>query len=313
MKTIKLESIRIDGGTQSRVELNQEYVSELAEAMQANTDVPPVIVFFDGSTNWLADGFHRYFASKKAGFKEINADVRKGTQEDAILFAVGANAQHGLRRTNADKRKSVEMLLALPKWKTASSRDVAEQCGVSNFLANEIIKRLLESNSRTVVGRDGRSYNTTNLSTNKPSSSHEVTNDFDLSEDDIEESEPINTQAEQPVIKDRLGHVISDLKIVSAFNRSSELETLSRQVTDIKSVISRAVDSKDELFARVSSSMVLSSLDKAASNIRHSRPHSVCPYCQHAGNDSCKACNGTGWLTKLQWDCVPAEIQETLK
>lgn len=36
---------------------------------------------------------------------------------EAILFIVGANASHGLRRTNADKRRTVERLLADEEWR----------------------------------------------------------------------------------------------------------------------------------------------------------------------------------------------------
>ena len=37
--------------------------------------------------------------------------MRQGDRRDAILHSVGANATHGLRRTNADKRRAVSILL----------------------------------------------------------------------------------------------------------------------------------------------------------------------------------------------------------
>jgi hypothetical protein len=42
------------------------------------------------------------------GLVEIDADVRQGSLRDAILCAVGTNAEHGLRRTNRDKRNAVD-------------------------------------------------------------------------------------------------------------------------------------------------------------------------------------------------------------
>ena len=36
-------------------------------------------VFYDGTDNWLSDGFHRLYAARNAGFDEIDADVRQGT------------------------------------------------------------------------------------------------------------------------------------------------------------------------------------------------------------------------------------------
>jgi len=68
---LELASIRVDGGTQSRLELNQEVVNEYAEHMAEGDVFPSVIVFQDGATYWLADGFHRYFATKKNKGKTI--------------------------------------------------------------------------------------------------------------------------------------------------------------------------------------------------------------------------------------------------
>jgi len=33
-----------------------------------------------------------------------------------LLYAVGSNATHGLRRSNADKRRAAQMLLEDPEW-----------------------------------------------------------------------------------------------------------------------------------------------------------------------------------------------------
>lgn len=127
---MKLAAIRIDGGTQSRVEINQAAVADYAEALTEGAKLPAVIVFFDGVDHWLADGFHRYHAHRKIDAREIDAEVREGTQRDAVLFSVGANATHGLRRSNADKRKAVETLLADAEWATWTDREIATICGV---------------------------------------------------------------------------------------------------------------------------------------------------------------------------------------
>ena len=48
------------------------------------------------------------------------------TQRDALLYAAGCNAGHGLRRTGADKLKAVRLILADPEWAKCSSRWIAE-------------------------------------------------------------------------------------------------------------------------------------------------------------------------------------------
>jgi phage N-6-adenine-methyltransferase len=106
-----LKKIRIDGGTQPRAAIYDNVINDYANALLEGTILPPVVVFFDGDDYWLGDGFHRYHANKKAKFSEIEADVRNGTRRDAILYSVGANVDHGLRRTNEDKRRAVMTLL----------------------------------------------------------------------------------------------------------------------------------------------------------------------------------------------------------
>lgn len=127
---MKLSQIRTDGGTQPRAELSQDMVQEYAEAMAGGALFPPVDVFYDGRTYWLADGFHRYHAAQKLGLSDLPATVHQGTQRDAVLFSVGANAAHGMRRTNEDKRRAVMRLLDDAEWAKWSNREIARQCFV---------------------------------------------------------------------------------------------------------------------------------------------------------------------------------------
>jgi uncharacterized ParB-like nuclease family protein len=136
IQTLKLDQIRIDGGTQPRVAIDEDVVAEYADLYSNGVDLPAVTVFHDGSTYWLADGFHRYWASKRAERETIAVDIQQGTRRDAILYSVGANSTHGLRRTNEDKRKAIQTLLDDEEWSQWSAREIARSCGVShNFVA----------------------------------------------------------------------------------------------------------------------------------------------------------------------------------
>ncbi len=129
--TLALTKVTIDGGTQSRVALNEDVVSEYADAIRRGAALPPVVVFHDGGTYWLADGFHRFHAHRAARAEDIDADVFTGTKRDAVLHSVGANANHGLRRSNDDKRRAVQTLLDDAEWAQWSDRQIADACGVS--------------------------------------------------------------------------------------------------------------------------------------------------------------------------------------
>ena len=132
MKMVKLEDIRIDGGTQYRDQINQDVVKDYAEKMREGEEFPPLATVFDGTTHWLVDGFHRYFASHDLGFKEVEITYKPGTQEEAQIIALGVNAGHGLQRNNATKRKVVEAALAHPKTQGLSNIQIAKLCKVSD-------------------------------------------------------------------------------------------------------------------------------------------------------------------------------------
>ena len=138
MKTLNLNSIIIDKGTQSRAAISEDTVTDYAEAMQAGDQFPPVVVYHDGVDYYLADGFHRLHAAKRLHKASIQADVKTGTLRDAILYSLGANRDHGLRRSNADKRKCVQTLLEDFEWGELSVNEMARICGVSPQLVTAV-------------------------------------------------------------------------------------------------------------------------------------------------------------------------------
>lgn len=71
------------------------------------------------------------------GVPEVSVEVHPGGQREALFYACGANTTHGLRRSNADKRKAVVTLLQEGEWSGWSDNAIAKACGVSHtFVAN---------------------------------------------------------------------------------------------------------------------------------------------------------------------------------
>jgi hypothetical protein len=130
-RLLPLEAIRRDDACQPRATTYLEMVQDYAEAMLAGAQFPAVVVFYDGDAYWLADGYHRTDAAEAALRTEILADVRDGTKRDAILHSLGANAAHGLKRSNEDKRRAVMTMLQDAEWSRNSDRDIARHCGVA--------------------------------------------------------------------------------------------------------------------------------------------------------------------------------------
>ena len=156
-----LEQIRTDGGTQPRAQMDRTVVAEYAADMGNGATFPPVVVFYDGSEYWLADGFHRVEAAKSLGLVEIAADVRQGTLEDAKWYSYSANKLHGLRRSNEDKRRAVEAALAHPYASRHSGEEIARHCGVSNATISRYrnsISYIVRDDEQRTVTRNGTTY-----------------------------------------------------------------------------------------------------------------------------------------------------------
>lgn len=171
LQELKISDIRIDGGTQIRKQLNQDKVDEYLSQMQDGVVFPPVTVFFDGSSYWLSSGFHRYFMHKKAGRELIGADVREGTLDDAILFALGDN-KHGLNMTAEDYRRSIEIMLNNPKWKGWSNVQIAKHIGVSAMTVGRVKKErnIEQPAKKTYIDKHGNeaTMDTSNIGKKKP-------------------------------------------------------------------------------------------------------------------------------------------------
>lgn len=163
MKVIEvpIDQITIDHETQSRAATNSDTVAEYAEAWSSEADFPPVELFSDGGAYHVGDGVHRILSAEAAGVFSVPAHIHKGDRRAAAIYACGANKSHGLKRSNADKRKCVERMLKLePEW--ADNR-IAEHVGVVNHLVSSVREQLgtnpsceVDVNPPTRVGKDGK-------------------------------------------------------------------------------------------------------------------------------------------------------------
>lgn len=132
IRTIPVKDITVDLDCQPRLTIDTHIVTDYADDMAGGAEFPPLTVYQDDATHWLADGFHRLAAVLSLGLAEVRCDVRPGGKRDAILFAVGANSVHGLRRTNVDKWRAAETLINDPEWSAWSDREIARQCGATH-------------------------------------------------------------------------------------------------------------------------------------------------------------------------------------
>jgi uncharacterized ParB-like nuclease family protein len=163
---ISLDSIEWrDMSTFVRCGMDGDQVENLQAAYEAGEDVPPVDLFSEKVQSedatgiesrvryYIGDGWHRFHAAREIGREVIPALVHSGGKREALRFALGANAAHGLRRTNRDKRKAVEV--ALREFPNLSNRAIAELCRVGPSMVNGVRPQLPDSGSSR-VGKDGK-------------------------------------------------------------------------------------------------------------------------------------------------------------
>lgn len=146
LETLKLAEI-ITGHTQFRAAENPATVAEYADAMQAGETFPPIVVWRVGAELHLSDGYHRLAALRKLGRDTVQADVREGSALELFEHALGANARHGLPRTQEDKRKAVRAALAHPELSQRSDTQIAKLCGVSQPFVSGLRRTLSGSST----------------------------------------------------------------------------------------------------------------------------------------------------------------------
>lgn len=137
--TMRLDQLTIDKAAHTRVSLDQSRIDDYAEAMEEGIIFPAVVVFHDGKVYRVGD-FHRVAAAIKAGLESIPVEIRKGGLRDATIYNAGSDKAHGLNKSNADKRKAVEYLLADDEWSSCSGRTIARHVGCSAPFVEKVAK-----------------------------------------------------------------------------------------------------------------------------------------------------------------------------
>jgi hypothetical protein len=155
-KRLNLDEIKLEPKLMVRADLDDDAINEFADAMAVGAKFPPVDVFGIDGGYFLVDGWHRYHAAERIADNMIAAKIHQGTAKDALAFALKANQAHGVRRSNADKRKAV--MLALAEWPDLSSRALADVCGVSDVFVGEVRKQVQTDCTSSRKGKDGKAY-----------------------------------------------------------------------------------------------------------------------------------------------------------
>ena len=254
---MKLTEITVDSSLQGRSKLNQEVIDEYSETIREGGKLPAIKVFRIGSSHYLVDGWHRYFAHKKAGLADIEVDVIDGNMREATLYAIGANDDHGLRRNNEDKRKAVMMLLDDVEWSEWNDSEIAKAARVSRMTVSRIKSSLGIKKDEVKIIRDGKEIklNTANIGSKnekkflgvQPIQEENFENEITAEmEAIVEENETLTrrlavaameaSDEEKRMAEDQLAQMAAEIKTLTATLNSSQTQanTYMNQVADLK-------------------------------------------------------------------------------
>ena len=342
MQELLIEKIRTDGGVQSRERINDEYVAELADLIKVGKKLPPVDVYNDGTNIWMSDGFHRLHAHVKANKRTIRCDVHKGSKADAIWASCAANQSHGLRRTNADKRHSVELALKINGG--MSDRAIADHVGVDHVFVAGIRRQVVTVTTCERVGKDGKTYKVP-PPPGPPNPAKDVKPQEDTqrkipppgqlasaagttadmagrkinphptplpSQGEGEEREgmtPPPPPALPPAERlDIVGKPIPD-HLLPLWDRGSQIADMASSVTRMSGLIRRMHDEGDLVILDGNGQAIVAALETAKQGLKANIPFAVCPYCKGTLSDSCRFCKGRGIVGEFAYKYVPGELK----
>lgn len=308
---VPLQEIVLRKGTQTRAEIQSDAVEDYADVYRRDSKLlPPLTLFRLDGELVLVDGFHRHQAATVAGLKSVLCEIRTGTLDDALTFALSSNVEHGIRRTAADKRRAVER--CLEAWPKLSDRKAAELCHVEHHLVADVRRLLgeLDLNNPTPVNSGIRTTNTSsiNRSGGIPTSATPDSQVPNTQRVEIQPSQKkaLSTHASNGKVTQELdatGTIIPS-DALPFWARRQEVQDIMSDLSRIKSIISKAKADGDPLYGVISNGVIVH-LEQAFTHISEAKPYAVCTQCMGSPSfqpTGCGMCGNTGLIGKYKWD-----------
>jgi hypothetical protein len=310
---VPLDRIPTDQGGQTRVHVHAGAVRDYAAAMTAQLadgglQFPPVVLFTDGRDYWLADGFHRVLAARKAGLAEIAAQVHPGTQRDVLLFAVSANGAHGLPRTRADMRKLVGLLLADVEWSQWSDREIARRCRVDHKVVSRLRRRACGAQPHMPDRKVRRGGTVYQMDVNSRGAAEQPAPD--AAAVPVPATDPAGIPVPEPQVK-----------IFAALVDFTEADRLFGELAALLDRIARGpageLYRQEMIWAGPDKGFACAALGACRRKLAGAAPYcSYCPVCDGKPQRlraECKKCRGRGWTTRAAFEsCLHVERQHVL-
>jgi len=314
-KTMNVIDIKAERDLQPRVRTSAAVVAEYAALIESGITLPPVEVVYDGTDYWLTDGWQRVEAAINIGVSLIEANVTKGSRADAAWAAVTANSTHGLRRTNADKRRAVELALKHEKGKNLAAAKIAEHCGVSDKFVTSVSDSLVTAavipKKQTAAERAAEALADP---ANEGKSNREIADEIGVGRDTVNQAASDRNpngsdfgQVALDPLKDQFdneleGEVAIDFEVIPPI-----IKEHMKSLNSITAAINRMYTAEDRATRFLTHNRFKAAARELKSLLQSLVPHCLCPSC---GGDGCTGCRNTGWVNKLVYSTTVPEDQK---
>ena len=337
---IKITDINEEKSLRVRVQMDNNAIQEYAAYLAANKPPMPPIVLFGPDVfgkYFLSEGWHRIAAHKLADRTHIMAYVHelKNLNEgwkEALAHALGSNTWHGVRRTNADKKRCIE--LAIKHWPEWSYRRISEACQVDDMTVKKIRTELEDREQvqpvSKSVGKDGKAYDrqvrnsapesydlqVPKSAPDKIGDFSDVTNDGESTSGECQDMprsvplppKPITHIADDGVMEDERGTHIQPARM-ALWGRRKEVYALMKRLSEITATVRAYVKDNDPMWMGDGSGhppldwqAFEADMKRAYGNLDNVMPYCVCTFCNGAGK--CRACSGTGFMSKFRFKTI---------
>ena len=299
-KLIFLTEINFKDSPVVRVGLpNKEIVEQYAQNYTEKQGMPPIVVFYDEDTKqfYLADGRHRCAAIESLGRKAIMANLHQGSLMEALKFALLANSQHGLPRTQADKRRCIEA--ALKEWPTASNLHLATMTATSDKTV-ATVREEMEAAKKIVASPTRQSSSGATIAAKRTKA-------------DKDDEEPARVVTGE-IAKDQLGRIIP-LGVVKYWKRIPEVEKQLELIANVIGFAKHINKEEDLMYAEVDPDYIIAKFELAFADLSTAIPYAVCTACQghpETQKNGCRMCMGRGLISKFRYDTIVAKETKSI-
>jgi len=293
-KSIPIKDICIDGKTQQRP-VDDKVVARYAAMKKDGSTFPPVDIITDGKSNFLIDGFHRYFASIKLGKKYLEANITNGTQRDAIHASFSANKYNAVPRPDGTVKNILLVIWNDDKWNKVSVTDTAKHVGCTRAY---VTARFAEFDKEAAGEVKKTKKKKPSASLFKPS-----TVDVRRGESKYEMKKP------EKKVLDATGKQVPE-HLVEFFERANEFRQPIKQLNDMLKTIRKGKEAGDLIYKFIKIENLTAEIGNVKRILRFALPYAVCPYCGgDEKNAECRACDGCGFVNEMTYKSTPKELK----